>query len=103
MLATQKNDDLERQLVAEIFAKQYGKEFKPVDINCDGCISKSERIFPFCGVCGIRKCGIDQKVKNCAYCSRYPCEKVAEVLASYGKAKGTLEEVRREQGLVRDA
>jgi len=41
LTATQKDDDAERRRVAEIFTKQYGKEYKPEDINCDGCISDS--------------------------------------------------------------
>jgi len=100
LLATQKNDNIERRLVAEVFTKQHGKELKPEDINCDGCISDSKRIFPYCGACGTRKCGIDKTVKNCAYCIEYPCEKVSEVFASYRKAKETLEEVRRVHGLT---
>lgn len=100
MLATQKDDDVERRRVADVFTKQYGNEFKPEDINCDGCISDSKRIFPHCHVCGIRKCGIDKKVKNCAYCSEYLCQKVSEVFASYRKAKETLDEVRRARGSI---
>ena len=93
--ATLVNDDVDRNRVAELFTKQYGKEYKLVDINCDGCISDTERIFSFCGVCGIRRCGREKVVKNCAYCAAYPCEKLDGVFNAYPKAKQTLDDTRR--------
>jgi len=77
LVATQKNDDEERKQVAQIFTKQYGKEYKPEDINCDGCTGDSQRIFSYCGVCGMRKCGREKNLKNCAHCLDYPCEKLS--------------------------
>ena len=100
LVATQKNDDAERKRVAEIFTKQYGREYKPEDINCDGCLSDSLRIFSYCNVCEIRKCGREKNVKNCAYCVDYPCEKLSKLFAEYSKAKETLDEVRRECGII---
>ena len=94
LIATQKDDDAERRRVAEIFTKQYGKEYKPEDINCDGCISDSPRIFSYCNVCEIRKCGREKKVKNCAYCPEYQCEKLSELFSKYSKAKETLDEIK---------
>jgi len=100
LTATQKDDDVERQRVAEIFTRQYGTEYKPEDINCDGCISDSSRIFSYCNICEIRKCGREKEVKNCAYCHEYPCEKLSELFKKYSKAKETLDEVRREPNIV---
>lgn len=94
--ATLENDDVERKRVAELFTKQYGKKYKPADINCDGCVSDSERIFSFCGVCGIRRCGREREVKNCAYCAAYPCDKLDEVFKAYPKAKQTLNDTLRD-------
>lgn len=96
LLASQKDDTLERQRIAEIFTKQYGKVYKPEDINCDGCISDSPRIFHYCKVCEIRRCGMENKVKNCAYCKSYPCEKLSKLFAEYSKAKETLDIIRQE-------
>jgi hypothetical protein len=93
--ATQMNDIAERKSVAELFTKQYGREYKPEDINCDGCVNDGERIFSFCSVCGIRQCGREKRVKNCAYCTEYPCEKLNEVFNAYPKAKASLDEERR--------
>ncbi|MDH5690698.1 MAG: DUF3795 domain-containing protein [Candidatus Bathyarchaeota archaeon] len=100
LIATQKDDDAERKRVAEIFTRQYGKEYKPEVINCDGCISDSSRIFSYCNLCEIRKCGREKKVKNCAYCPEYPCGKLSELFSKYSKAKETLDEIRRELSLV---
>lgn len=100
LTATQKNDDAERKRVAEIFTKQYGKEYKPEDINCDGCIGDSPRIFSYCNVCEMRKCGREKNVENCAHCTEYPCEKLSQLFSKYSKAKETLDEVRHGLGLV---
>jgi len=100
LIATQRDDDSERKRVAEMFTKQYGKEYKPEDINCDGCISESSRIFSYCNTCEIRKCGREKKVKNCAFCRDYACEKLSELFSDYSKAKETLDEIRRELGIV---
>jgi hypothetical protein len=95
LIATQKNDDAERKRVAEIFTKQYRKEYKPEDINCDGCIRDSPRIFSYCNVCEMRKCGREKNVKNCAYCLEYPCERLSQLFSKYSKAKETLDEIKR--------
>jgi len=100
LVATQKNDDEERKQVAQIFTKQYGKEYKPEDINCDGCTGDSQRIFSYCGVCGMRKCGREKNLKNCAHCLDYPCEKLSKLFNEYSKAKETLDEIRRGLGVV---
>lgn len=100
LMATQKDDDEERKRVAEIFTRQYGKEYKPQDINCDGCVSGNSRIFSYCNVCEIRKCGREKNFRNCAYCEEYPCQKLSKLFAEYGKAKETLDEIRREIGFI---
>jgi len=100
LIATHKNDDTERERVAEVFTKQYGREYKPEDINCDGCVSDSSRIFSYCGVCEIRKCGRERRVKNCGFCVDYPCERLSRLFVEYGKARETLDEMRREHGVV---
>jgi hypothetical protein len=101
MIATRKNDDAERQRVAEIFTKQYGKEYKPEDINCDGCVSGDDaRVFSYCNICEMRKCGKEKGVSNCASCADYPCEKLSKLFAEYPKAKKTLDEIRCEYGII---
>lgn len=100
-VVTQKNDDAERRRVAEIFTKQYGREYKLEDINCDGCVSDSSRIFRYCNDCEIRKCGRERKVENCGFCAEYPCERLSELFAKYYVAKETLDGIRRERGIIK--
>jgi len=94
LTATQKDDDAERKRVAGIFTKQYRKEYRTEDINCDGCVSDSSRIFSYCNDCEIRKCGRRRNFTNCAYCPEYPCEKLSRLFSEYPKAKETLDGVQ---------
>ncbi len=71
-IATKKNEDAERKRVPELFTRRYGRKYTPEDINCDGCVSDSPRIFHYCNVCEKRECAKEKSVKNCAYCPEYP-------------------------------
>jgi hypothetical protein len=94
--ATQQNDNAKRKKVAEMWSKQYKMAVKPEDINCDGCISGSQRLLNYCAICGIRKCGQAKGVKNCAYCDEYACDTLAKFLAmGPPEAKATLEKIRK--------
>ena len=94
-LATEKDDDNERKKVAEMWSKQFNTEIKPEDINCDGCLLESDRLFSYCRVCEIRKCGQKKGVKNCAYCDGYACKKLNNFFNNAPEAKTTLEEIRK--------
>jgi len=94
-IATQREDDDERRKVAEMWSKEFKVELKPEDINCDGCISNSERLFGHTKVCEIRRCGLDKKIKNCAYCDEYACEKLTDFFKVAPEAKNNLDEVRK--------
>jgi hypothetical protein len=94
-VATQKDDPDERTRVAEMWSKEFNVELKPEDINCDGCLADSSRLFSHCHVCEIRKCGQEKEVINCAYCDDYGCEKLTAFLDMVPEAKETLEEIRK--------
>jgi hypothetical protein len=94
-IATQKNDDKERNKVAKMWSKQFKTDIKPGDINCDGCLSESGRLIGHCYVCEIRKCGLEKHVKNCAYCSDYACETLDKFISMVPDAKATLEGIRK--------
>jgi len=94
-LATQKDDDNERKKIAEQWSKEFHCEIKPKDINCDGCVSGSEQHIGHWDECGIRKCGQEKNVKNCAYCDDFACEKLSEFFKAVPDAKVTLEEIRK--------
>ena len=92
--ATKMNSDVERKRVAELWTKQYGRPFKPEDINCDGCLTTGTRVFSYAGICEIRKCAQKRNLKNCAYCDDYKCEKISKLHEQAPKAKETLDTVR---------
>ena len=95
-MATNTDDDVERKRIAELWTKEYGHPFKAEDINCDGCLSTGKRVFNYCNICEIRKCGQQRKVENCAHCSDYKCEKLSKMHEQAPKAKSTLDEVHGE-------
>ena len=92
--ATKMDDDDERRRVAKLWTKQYGKEFKIEDINCDGCLTEGPRVFSYCNVCEIRKCAKERKVENCAYCEDYACDKLSKLFNEFKPAKEVLDEIR---------
>jgi hypothetical protein len=94
-IATQKDDEEERRKVAEKWCKEFKVDLKPEDINCLGCVIETEKLFNYCKVCEIRKCGKGKKVKNCAYCDEYPCEKLTEFFKMAPHAKTNLDEIRK--------
>lgn len=89
-LATREDSDEKRIAVAASWSEQYKTGIKPEDINCDGCLSRSGRLFSHCHVCKIRKCGQEKKIENCAYCDEYPCQKVRFVIDAVPDARDTL-------------
>ena len=93
-IATQKNDDKMREETAKKWSEMFHQDIKPGDINCDGCVSQSSRLFNYCAICEIRKCGKEKNVKNCAYCDEYPCEKLSVFLKNVPEAKATLDAIR---------
>ena len=94
LIATKSDDDEKRAEVAETWSKQYNVDIKPEDINCDGCLSDSERLFSHCKVCEIRKCGKERSIANCAYCDEYACEKLEKFFQMVPDAKKRLDEIR---------
>jgi hypothetical protein len=100
-LAARKSDNTERKRVAKLFTKEYGRTYKPEDIDCEGCLSNSQHVFAYCALCEIRKCGRGSKIKNCADSIEYPCGKLRELFGKYPKAKNTLDEIRAEHGAAK--
>jgi hypothetical protein len=94
LIAKKENNDELRKKTAEEWSKQFNAEMKPEDINCDGCLSTGVLV-GYCNICEIRKCGIEKKVENCAYCNDYICEKLEKWFKNVPDAKNRLEEIRK--------
>ena len=92
-LATQKNDAEEIKKIAKDWSSDAMK-FKPEEIYCDGCC-KDGRHFSWVDNCDIKKCCIDKKLENCAYCDDYICDILKNSLDRDSNAKQNLEEIRK--------
>jgi len=92
-LAAKESNDQKRTKVAQDWSKRFKVEVNPKDINCDGCQSDGGRIFNYCKVCEIRKCGKEKGLKNCGYCRDYPCRKLDFILTNAPDAKKRLDEI----------
>jgi hypothetical protein len=93
--ATQKNDDDARARVAQEWSQHFGADLKAEDINCEGCLTDTDRIFNYCRVCDIRSCAGERELVNCAYCGDYGCEKLTKIHDMVPDAKNKLEEIRQ--------
>jgi len=93
-IATQAKDLERKKEMAKRWTKGLDVEFRPEDIDCTGCMS--DKISGWCTkVCKIRPCAVAKKVKTCAHCEDYRCEKLEEFLSNEPKAARTLEAIRR--------
>jgi hypothetical protein len=92
--ATRDDDDELREATAKQWSKVYGSTIKPEDVNCLGCLTTKGKVFGYCLVCEIRKCGMGKGVKNCAYCADYACDKLLKFFEMAPQAKKNLEEIR---------
>ncbi|MBC8312921.1 MAG: DUF3795 domain-containing protein [Candidatus Cloacimonetes bacterium] len=96
-IATKNDNDIERKKVAEQWSKEFNAEIKPEDINCNGCLSKTEPLFSHCKVCEIRFCGLEKGIKNCAYCDEFACEKLNKFFEFLPSAKIILKKIREDR------
>lgn len=94
-IATQADDDKQRKEVAEKWTKEYKQDLKPEDIDCDGCITVKGKVASYTVICLIRKCGKENGVINCAYCSDYSCDKTDEFFKMVPACKVTLDSIKK--------
>jgi len=94
-IAYKTDDQALRVKTADEWSKQFNITLKPEDINCVSCLKTKGAHIGHCAECEIRKCGQAKRVKNCALCDDYPCEKISKFIAQAPAAKTNLEEVRR--------
>ena len=93
--ATQADDADAIARTAAEWRKEYGGDFKPEDVWCDGCMSAGDRR---CGWarqgCPVRACAVSRGVANCAVCRDYGCEKMMELVGGVPQMQETLEAIR---------
>jgi hypothetical protein len=93
--ATQAKDIEWKKQIARHWSDQGEIKFKPEDVDCRGC--KSDMISGFCRkLCEIKPCAEEKKVRTCAHCDDYPCEKLKEYLSDNDPvATKNLQEIRK--------
>ena len=96
-LATLKDDNAQREIVARYYAEVFGLNYKPEDINCEGCLSESEKRIEFCKACEIRKCCLEKKVENCAICKEQVCETLAKFHELSPESKACFQRLLKEK------
>ena len=79
-LATKNNDQKLREKTAAEWTKMHGFNFTPEMINCTSCTGDGVKV-GYCGQCGIRKCAVEKKVKNCGACAEFKtCKTINDFL-----------------------
>ncbi len=90
-IATKKNDNEARQKVAIEWSND-NYSFSSEKINCDGCLTENGCLMEFCLECNVRECCLQKKIKNCAFCQTYPCDKLDKIFKMDPNAKINLNE-----------
>jgi len=91
--ATQAKDAQRKSQLAKKWTEGLNVKFTPEDIDCDGCMS--DRISGWCRkICKIKPCAEEKKVKTCAHCEDYVCDKLKQFLSNESVATGNLEMIR---------
>ncbi|WP_238456558.1 DUF3795 domain-containing protein [Desulfotruncus arcticus] len=100
-LATKNDDDVAREKTAALYAKLYGFNLKPEEINCDGCLTTGGRQIGYCQTCGIKQCCGQKGLENCAYCTeQQQCEKIKSFHKFSPEAKSCFEALKKEIGTL---
>ena len=63
------------------FAKAYG--VPAAELACRGC--RSDIVFSYCRVCGIKSCTTERALEGCHQCEEFPCAKVEAFPVPEGK------------------
>ncbi|MEO0185387.1 MAG: DUF3795 domain-containing protein [candidate division WOR-3 bacterium] len=96
-IAKKNNDDALRKKTAQEWSKMFNVELKPEEINCDGCTIVGKHIGYCETMCEMRKCAMQKKIVNCAYCEEYPCEKLNAFFDQVPEAKQRLDEIAKKR------
>jgi hypothetical protein len=97
-LATQADDDVARAKTAASISEKYGLNFKPEEINCDGCISEGGKLIGYCQSCEVRKCCREKGLANCTVCDEQPCDKLTKFHEFSPDAKASFDALVKEIG-----
>lgn len=98
-IATQADDDIEKQRVAAKWREAFGGD-PAIDadyVTCDGCRSGSALICGWCRQCPLRLCAIVRNVATCAHCAEYDvCQTLIEFDKNAPGSRDRLDKIRAE-------
>lgn len=96
-IAYQNDNDKLRMKTAKKWKEEFDwSDLKSEDINCLGCLSLNEPLFRHCRMCGVRKCGLEKRIKNCGECEIYDtCKKIASLRKMIPDGKEVCDQIRR--------
>ncbi|MCJ7813327.1 DUF3795 domain-containing protein [bacterium] len=99
-LATRENDQEKQKemriQIAEFASKYYGTILESGDItDCDGCTTRSGRLYSGCSQCEVRKCAQKKDCLTCAHCPEYPCDPLQKFFVAEPDAKSNLDHIRK--------
>ena len=99
-IATQEDDDIKRQKVADMWSKLFQAPIKKEEINCDGCHTQEGRLFSHCLNCQVRLCGMEKSVDTCGHCADYSCSKIDDLLSMLPlpSARKNLDKIKQTAG-----
>ena len=93
-IATQANDLLTLERVAEKWIKEYNAiGLTAENVQCDGCMTAGRKI-GHCAECKMRLCALERNLPNCAACPDYACETLTVFFQRVPTAKATLDALR---------
>ena len=86
-IATEMDDNILREKVAEEWSKLNNTEITPDMINCTGCRIDGVKT-PYCeSICPIRMCAMKKKVKTCGSCKEMnTCDKLSMIIKNNKEA-----------------
>jgi len=87
------DDDRKREATAAMWSKLFKVKIPPESINCEGCHSTTGIVFRHCSTCEIRACAREKEIKNCGWCSVYPCERLDFIFGHEPAAKKRLDDI----------
>jgi hypothetical protein len=94
--ATQADDEAWKERVVEKWKTEYHvSDIDVKGVTCEGCTSTGGRWGAHCYECGIRLCGLEREIANCAACPEYACGQLEGFLSHVPEARSNLEALRR--------
>jgi len=93
-IATAENDEQAKEKLAGEFSGER-MQFTKDDMNCYGCFHKDTKNSKMCGGCEIRICAEGKGVKNCGYCSDYPCHYIDTYVLEGSENRARLDSISK--------